>query len=254
MTQSDATIPSFSMPPVVEAAIGFEFAPVDKLGMYGLSAFYDRVKADYPDLEEHLVGAGPLPAPFPIPPVPRFWMLRNGGSDLVQLQHDRLFLNWRQLDRGIAYPRYAAQRAELTRLTEVLASVASELESESLVPLWAESTYVNRIEFAAGKNPHDFFVLVSGSNELPGRIEETRFQQVRDVSFDATDGRCVLSVEPFSDQDTIGATMTVVTRVSLTGADTIQSSFGLLDYARKISVQAFAAATTPEMHAEWGRE
>lgn len=250
-------VPSFAMPPIVEAVIGFEFAPIAGLGMRGLSDFYERVKGNYPVLEEQVLFQPAELGPFAAVPSPRFWMTREDQSDLVQLQADRLLLNWRRREGGSDYARYANQRQELERLVGTLEGLVNDRGFQQPIPLWAEATYVNRIEFADGKKPHEFFVLVSGAADLPGVAQETRFQEVRSVtseSDDAWEGRSTITVEPFRDPESTGAMMTVVTRVALTGADTLGDAFPALDYARETSVKTFVAATTAEMHERWGRE
>ncbi|WP_422933982.1 TIGR04255 family protein [Sinomonas sp. P47F7] len=237
----------------METAIGFEFAPIARFGMRELVDFYNLVKGEYPEVEEQILFLAQEDQPLAASPVPRFWITRNDKADLVQIQRDRIYLNWRRLDGGTPYKRYPAQRAELYRIAGLLQNLIDEHDLQQPVPLWAEATYVNRIEFHGGRKPHDFFLLVTGAPQLPGVPTETRFQEVRAVADGAYEGRSTLTVEPFRDVNSSGAIMTIVTKVAPT-EDSIVSSFQALDLARRISVESFAAATTDEMQTEWGRE
>ena len=41
---------------------------------------------------------------------PRLWLMNEQGSQLLQLQQDRLVVNWRRLPSDIPYPHYESIR------------------------------------------------------------------------------------------------------------------------------------------------
>lgn len=97
--------PKLAAPPIVEAVCGLIFAPIPDLDPIVLGKFWHDLRADYP---QHLVqppvidqvglmlspGAGPL----------RSWFISSNDEYLIQLQHDRFYMNWRKREAG--YPRF----------------------------------------------------------------------------------------------------------------------------------------------------
>lgn len=100
------TFPKLDRPPINEVICGFIFepAPVDVLdfGIY----WQDR-EADFPRKELHpalfdeaVINLGGLPA--------RAWLISPPPEAvLLQLQHDRFYMNWRS--RGTTYPRFTTR-------------------------------------------------------------------------------------------------------------------------------------------------
>src|SRR6266550_8753630 len=100
----EVPLPRFRKPPVSEVAVGVQFAafltPV-QLGLY-----YQRIKTRFPRVQVQ----PPIPPTFetfgetPSAPLtqividstrPRMWFLSEDENFLIQLQADKLFLNWR---------------------------------------------------------------------------------------------------------------------------------------------------------------
>jgi hypothetical protein len=74
-------------------------------------------------------------------------MLAEDEAELLQLQHDRLILNWRRLGEG-AYPSYEALRARFSaRWQEFLGAIA---DAGHVRPTIVEVTFVNTLPATAG--------------------------------------------------------------------------------------------------------
>jgi uncharacterized protein (TIGR04255 family) len=121
-------IVEFDHPPVYEAVIGIEFNALN-LGAVKLAGLQTVWGAKYPTVQElpalePSVAAGqpgPL-ASFSISmalPALRLWFLEPTGHFIVQVQRDRLLLNWRKLEDGV-YPRYAALRERFAIIVDDL--------------------------------------------------------------------------------------------------------------------------------------
>lgn len=96
--------PSLARPPIVEVVAGLLFDPLPLDGLL-LGVYWDRRKADFPkhSLQPALVEGPRLILgnhPF------RAMLESEDGVLLLQLQHDRLYLNWRA--RGTDYPRFSS--------------------------------------------------------------------------------------------------------------------------------------------------
>ena len=77
--------------------------------------------------------------------LPNTWFLSEDGVQLVQVQHDRLTLNWRELDHPVTYPRYEALRARFQELLAMLQECVKEAGKKAGIT-HCEVTYVNPIE------------------------------------------------------------------------------------------------------------
>lgn len=150
----------FDTPPVVEVLCGVLFGSLTGLRTAHVGIFWDRIKEEFPLVEE----APPLspvierfdPAPsFEIevelsPPLARTWFYRADRRGLVQLQRDRFVYNWKRSspDDG-KYPSYDRVILDFERLwSEFRSFVASEGVGE-IVPRQLELAYVNIIPDAS---------------------------------------------------------------------------------------------------------
>ena len=96
------------------------------------------------------------PKPTPMMPfrvletieTPRCWFVTRGGQQLIQLQQDRLILNWRRIQVDDVYPRYERLRPELERVANELALFFEQEGLGNVVPNQCEVSYINHIEAA----------------------------------------------------------------------------------------------------------
>lgn len=258
-------LPSFDQPPVVETVAAVEFAPLQTFGFASFTRFALTLADDYPVLEEkEALGITPRMIPqgptfelafVPGPPPVRLWLYGADPGWLVQLQNDRLILNWRAAESQGPYPRYPSIKDHFFELWKKLILFLEENDLESPVPLVVDFTYVNRIEVEAGAGPASAFsFLRAPETDLPGDALFTRFQMVRDVPATGTvpGGQLVLTGEPdFREGEAYS--VTVSTRLSLASGTSDTELESTMDLARSIGVRAFAGVTTEEKHDEWGR-
>ena len=178
-------LPDFERPPLTEVALGVVFEPVE-IGAVGLAELSQRWRDEFPNVQEHTA----LPPLFqPAQPGPglvvevghpplRLWMLTEAADRLVQVQRDRLVVNWRRISDG-EYPRYHALRALLDRKVADLWSFFHERTVPIPLPAAVEATYVNTIdaagfaEFLAGTPPFPEPRSADGS-ECLGRLRHPR--------------------------------------------------------------------------------
>ncbi len=151
-----AELPEFDNPPVAEVSIGVQFRPL--IGMRGLSLapLRERWLQNYPRVEEQAAlapvveGAPPAMQLLqfnlgPLPPI-RQWFLNDSGTELIQVQPDRLIVNWRAGDPPTAYPRYSYMREVFEHRFGELVSFAAEENLGEPEITQAELSYVNVFE------------------------------------------------------------------------------------------------------------
>ena len=94
----------YAEPPISEVVCGFRFEPVPGLDPLTIGWFAREVANEYPNrqLQPALSESG---ARLHVGLVPiRAWLTSEDEAFLLQVQHDRFYLNWRA--RGPSYPRF----------------------------------------------------------------------------------------------------------------------------------------------------
>ena len=158
--EAEAKLPKFRRPPLIEVVHGIRFRPLPMtIAHPGL--FYLQIRDAYPQVQtvppllpiEETFGAG-APVIFQVglssgAELPRAWFVSADDTMLVQLQQDRLLLNWRR-SAGPAdpaeYPHFEAVSAEFRRVFAELVSFAADAGLGSIDPNQCEMTYINHID------------------------------------------------------------------------------------------------------------
>lgn len=277
---SEGGLPSFTSPPVVEVVVGIQFAQLP-LRAIDLGPLGELWRADYPQLAEQpplepvpVVDEPPRPLIVIGPPrMPRHVWQSGDESRLLQLQQDRLVVNWRRPAPADSYPRFPSLREELVgRLDELTAFVKPW---GALRPTAAEVIYVNDLGSGAAAAPSLAEALTPVvAADLPGELVEERYaaayrlQDVPDADAAAAPsgrGLTQLEVMPSAAQLVVtadpavqltGARTTLLTLTVRAGvpAGTMPAVMALVDWGHERIVRCFTALTTPSMHERWGRE
>lgn len=97
-------------PPIVEVVCGISFRPIASLDPLSLGAFWKDRRAEYPrrEFKAPIVPPGPLGLEIDLGPDRgplRTWLISKDDVFILQVQHDRFYLNWRA--RQDDYPRFS---------------------------------------------------------------------------------------------------------------------------------------------------
>lgn len=281
-TQAGAT-PHFKNPPVVETVLGVQFAPLKNMRVthYGLLLPHLREVfstpneqltkvSEQPPLEPVIEGfdGGALRPPSvqwslsPAPPLPRCWYTSEDEQFLIQVQPDRLILNWRrQQDPSGEYPRYAAILDRFLKVYAVFCRFVENDENESsgrVQPNQCEVTYVNHIDLPDGQNMAETldktlmgWKLATSDGWLTG-AEHGEFAASYVIPEKC--GRLHIKAQ----RAVRRADSREIIRLSLTarGAPPTPDTDGIhqwLDIGHEWVVRGFASLTSPELHKKWGR-
>src|ERR1700756_213227 len=148
-----APLPRFKKPPVSEVVLGIQFPSI--VTPVHLGAYYQKVKDRFPKTQTlppilpviETFGTVPLStAQFAITQgmQPRIWFLSEDDNYLIQLQSDRLLVNWRAGTKGAPYPHFeAVQQVFLTALDELEALLAQDNVTAAVNQ--CELVYINPI-------------------------------------------------------------------------------------------------------------
>jgi uncharacterized protein (TIGR04255 family) len=259
-----AVLPEFDEPPVVEHVLDVQFKSIPDL--HGLKlAPLRTIWRDLPQLKEQ----PPLP---PViegtegspriqlltePPAPRYWFLNEDGSELVQLQSNRLAVNWRSV-RGTRYPRYPVMRERFERRLNQLVQFLTDEGLPDLEIIQAEISYVNAVDVDAdlqGRPGH----LLRGWAGLPdhhlGEPTEARLN----LSFNIPElgqppVRLYVAINP-ARREADGAALLFLnlTIRGNPGSTNVDGALVFIDGGREHIVRSFDELTTKVLHDRWGK-
>jgi uncharacterized protein (TIGR04255 family) len=255
-------LPAFTHPPVVEAVIGVEFSPLPGLGAVNIADLYRRWVDVYARYEERAAlppsfGPGGEPVEsYAIDSATPLRLLMSDVSDnrLLSLQADRLFHNWRSTGPGAEYPRYVAMREEFARRWNEFLEFVAERHLGQIEPNYVEVSFVNRFQVDSAESDLGLAFLRESPKELPGEALVARSQLVRSVNIPQVgEGWMSLISGPGSEAPNDHVQLSVSTRVGARIESSLESILPALDRVHDLGVRGFAAATTPERHALWGR-
>ena len=135
----DAPLPRFRKPPVSEVALGVQFPSI--LNPVHLGLYYQRVKSRFPKIQMQspvlpvfeTFGTSGSPGTqfaFTHGMQPRMWFLSDDENFLIQLQSDRLLVNWRSGAQAAPYPHFDAVQAVFTNALDELEAVVAGRKNE----------------------------------------------------------------------------------------------------------------------------
>ena len=253
---------AFERPPVAEVALAIHFAEDSPRTTAQIGALWSKLLRDrYPlsqdqplappqleDFTNSTDGAPMFASLFIGSPVgSRSWFLTEDQTNLVQVQKDRIVLNWRRMEQD-AYPRYPALREELVRILGLLATEGSDFNFWPLVPTQVEVTYINQVS-------HEFLgrpILNSVRFEWPewfGVVGAPQLQQVfASSSIDGCPSRLYVSLGVGN----AGKLQLDLTCRSQVRAGELDQALALLDDAHDRIVHGFQEVISDEMRKEWG--
>jgi uncharacterized protein (TIGR04255 family) len=174
---------SFERPPIIETALGVQFAPIARFsaGHYGwfwkqyLDASWTKSQ-DGPRLINQFEKFGEQAAwRVPSPPVvfqgpaqpDRIMFVNDGDDRVIQIQDDRFYYNWRK--RQGDYPSFAETYPEFRRYLQTFEDFLQESGLEATLQNQWELTYFNSIPRGElWSSPSDWPAMLPG---LFGRID-----------------------------------------------------------------------------------
>jgi uncharacterized protein (TIGR04255 family) len=271
-------LPEFDEPPVVEVAISLQFKAIESLRSPHFGLLWNIFRAaGYSRIEEH----GELEPAFEefdrtsaskvgirvqmfddAPPPPRIWLLNEPKNELIQVQRDRLIVNWRRGAAAEPYPRYSHI---IERFRSALGSFLEFVAAEKLgdvAPTQCEVTYVNHILSGAGWSKHGELDRVITtwesrySDEYLGKPEDVGLR-VR-YRMDDKDGRALGRLHAVVEPAYRSVDGRPIFVINLTGrgkpepAD-LEGAFRLFDHEHEWIVRGFTSITTKDMHQIWRR-
>lgn len=254
---------SYRHPPLVEVVLGVTLRPLPNLDFAALADLRTRWRDEYPLVQEQ----PPLP-PDPVandagPPVTvqvgapptRLWFLSRDKQRLLQVQHDRLIMNWRAGEGGNPYPRYRSLRASFETRMEDFISFLNERDvaaGGAVRPLAVEVTYNNAIS-ADGERTLPLERVLSTHRSVDSHLGEPTQESIS-YTFDlsSSDGyRSLVHVTAGSDANQRDAPLTLRLSAHAAVNGGVKDVLAALDLAHDRVVRTFEEITTDAMQSRW---
>lgn len=270
--EPDPSLPSFARPPLGEVAAGMQFAAmpmkaVDIGALYSLIADEYPKSQDVPLLPPAFETFGPIAVPeLPLSismglPMPRSWFVSHDDEHLIQLQPDRLIVNWRMQASGKAYPRYPEVRRRFVAAYNALERLRSQKSYPALASNQCSLDYFNKIALPEGAEWTDLHHLLRGMELTTGPEWRGRFSDEHlalRAELKRSDGapfaRLHVECTPILiDLGTKGWALNLTVR-GRPETPEFSSVLDFLDIAHVQIVTCFTAITTEPMHELWERQ
>jgi uncharacterized protein (TIGR04255 family) len=267
----EVTLPNFGAPPLVETSLGIQFDGLVNYTSLAAADFRKLLEMEFPLVEEH----PPLDPTFETfgpgdsklsnlrleivqaPVSPRFFFVSTDRTELVQLQRDRLFFNWRQTEKQESYPRYAYVRERLKTQLLRLEEWARDAKLGSVAPTQCEALYLNRMPLrdASGDQCGLSYVFPWFSG-LAGTTEDGAYNYRRRLLNDKNEPVARLFFNMRYGTDAEGnreAQLFLIVR-GRPEDSSIEGCLSFIDAARAIIVHTFTEITSAEAHKMWDRK
>jgi uncharacterized protein (TIGR04255 family) len=265
-----SVLPSYGNPPVVETILGVQFSPIEKWGIPHFGLFWQTIVKNYPSFQGQMPILAPIEQPTIFAPSPeaqvevvldppaRCQFVSENLSDLVQVQRDCFYYNWRKIPGGV-YPRYAqfvrpGFERNWAKFCDFLA--AKNLGKPTVIQ--CEVSYVNHIPRGVGWETvsewHNVLKSLSPSDH------QTLLRNPESIKLDATyslapSGRLRVTsqhaVRQIDSKEIIALTLTARGKPASSDVQDITAWF---DVGHHWVVQGFTDLTTERMHELWERQ
>lgn len=265
-------LPEFNRPPVSEVALAIHFSPLDGMTHLDLGELREKWRASYPGIAEQ-PELGPVePEVKEIggaigltmfgfdgrPRWPRTWFISEDNSELIQIQRDRLVVNWRRSNDTQEYPHYASIKPAFVSALGDLRSLVVSRTGTSLVTVQYEVVYINRIE-TGPTSLADFVAPWSGEHSTTFLPQEEEIRMLVRYPINDADGkwrgRLSISADPLlGEAGGAGLTQLQLFARTLPRDAEGDDDFTSLDLAHEWVVKGFDAFTTNRAHLTWQKE
>jgi uncharacterized protein (TIGR04255 family) len=271
MEKAMTELPAYRNPPLIEVVCGIQFQEMERFSSVHFGQFYDRIKSEYPQSEDHAPlseihetgQAQPVPSQpqievMDLPPLRRVFFVTEKGDFLYQLQVSRFLANWRKLQPSDNYPRFSEAFSRFVRgwraLLDFLASIGRGCPQANQYEL----TYINHILEGAEPFPagiRHYIPVFSWTHEATnGFLPAPRTGAAR-LQYELPDKSGMLHVSinhGFRVSDKKSLVIMELTARGSASRDWREMD-AWFELAHEWIVRGFTHLTSSQAHQEWGR-
>lgn len=281
MSSETTQLPEYESPPVIEVAISLQFRPLEAIRSSHFGILWTELRnegfsltedhAELAPISEELEGTDLNPqigvvvqAYNDAPPLPRVWFLNAAQNELIQVQRDRIVVNWRKGASEKPYPRYKYIIRKFSNFLDRFSHFCSAERIGEIFPSHCEITYVNHIEPCTVWKTHadvDRVIAIWGrrySDSYLGPVEDAAFRAryIMRSPTNARAGRLYVTFHPaYRAADAAPIFVLNMNARGRPASSSRKDVFELFDAEHEWIVRGFTSLTTPEMQQEiWRRK
>ena len=268
MTSRPPGLPDYQNPPIDEVAIGVQFPPLDNFHDAHAGLYWQKVRQNYPKVENQPRIEGPIESEDSGPSKPisiqipigvsqnRTWLISDNDEYLIQVQNTRFVQNWRR--RGTTYPHFE----DIWGLFyDHYQKFKELLDSEGLPSPLVQQVEVTYINWITGLSPSRFLRSgsVTGISAYERQVEpEDQALNMRyrlDLHAEIIE-RLYVQCQPAirrQEPEIKGSQFALTYKAAKVGGLTDGEVQSYAEAGRVIVVNAFTDLTTSEAHDIWGK-
>lgn len=240
--------------------MGVHFLQLPGLNTVALVRLADIWRDRYPKIQEHpaLPPAAPGGQMFMLrvgnsAPPQRFWLLAENDSLLIQVQNDRLLLNWRKVKDDDPYPRYGRLRQDFSDVWSDFVRYITSADYGVFQPSLAEVSFFNRIPVSSASEVPRTIAALNPDWSLDGHLV-TSLQIERVILDNAGEqsGQQNITLGYRPEFGFIQLEITSRLRIHTESTDSA-AILAALDQAHDVDVLTFDQITTDSAHTAWGK-
>jgi uncharacterized protein (TIGR04255 family) len=181
----------------------------------------------------------------------RFWLLSENESLLIQIQNDRLLLNWRKVKDDDPYPRYGQLRQGFSDLWSDFVGYVTSADYGVFQPSLAEVTFFPRMPVSSASEVPGTIAALNPAWSLDGHLV-TSLQIERAILDNAGEqsGKQNIALGYRPEFGLIQLEITSFYRIATESTDS--AILDALDQAHDAGVLTFDQITTDGAHTAWG--
>ncbi len=175
----------FKNPPINEVVIATYFnPPLFNLRAEHIGVFWSLVRNQFPKIEQQPPVGGIIEAPGEIFPLPRFWIISENDSTLIQIQKNAFIFNWRR--REEEYPHFDNVKSEFDKYFQIFSDfIKIETDTPDINIDVCELTYVNMVmENEYWNDLNDVTNVIPSFRFVELNVKETK--ETRDINYITT--------------------------------------------------------------------
>jgi len=240
---------NLSNSPLVEMYVGAQFKNDNNLSLATIFNFYNEIKAEFPIIQEHPITPNiieytdkPSEAIFLNGFHSRKFFMSQDESKIVQMQINKININWRKIEKNLEYPRFSNVFSEFKALLGTIDRV-NKLE---IAKNQFEIGYVNHIPLSEFQNNPSLIISTIQQTENLSNIDFKFSIPVRDLGGNAT----IVVQKGYKNN----SEENLILQISLRGYLERKSIDAWFNESHKIILELFKQTVTTKARQQWGEE
>jgi len=242
----------FTNSPLTEVVLGVEFNAQDFSSVH-FGLYWQTIQERFPNHPLDRPPIGEIEVFNILRTLPRVWFESEDNKQLIQLQANRFYYNWRQTEKTDIYPHFEEIYPKFLDEWEKLQAWWVNIETTPLQPIRYELSYVNQIDRDFGWNnasDHPKIFRFLDQNWGGFSLTPNSFNANLEFELEANQGTLVVNLtQGIRPQDNMPV---IIVNLTASSANTSMDIKKWFDLAHQSTVKLFLSLINQEIQQEWG--